>query len=161
MALGLKGSWRETKGCKLRYRLKELRWNLKYAWQRVWRGWDDTEKFAMGGNFMERMKGILQAYRKNHMGLFNISNEYRHMYNNRLFFNEEETNTIIDIMIYHLEMMDEDYVEKVLYGKNIYDIDYNFSNINPERTKHIYVIMEQNKQSFIKLFNLFFWNLWD
>ena len=99
MVLGLKGSWKETKGCKLRYRLKELRWNLKYAWQRVTRGWDDTEKFAMGGNFMERMKGILQVYRKNHMGLFNIPKEYSYMYNNRLFFNEEETNTIIENIV--------------------------------------------------------------
>lgn len=161
MALGLKGSWRETNGCRFIHRLKELKWNIKYAWQRAWRGWDDTEKFAMGYNFIERTKQILQSYRKNHMSLFNVPEEYRNEFNDRLHFNEEETNMIIDTMIYHLEMMDEDYVEKVLYGKNIYDIDYDFSNINPERTKHIYVIMEQNKQAFMKLFNLFFWNLWD
>lgn len=161
MALGLKGSWRETNGCRFIHRLKELKWNIKYAWQRAWRGCDDTEKFAMGYNFIERTKQILQSYRKNHMSLFNVPEEYRNEFNDRLHFNEEETNMIIDTMIYHLEMMDEDYVEKVLYGKNIYDDDYDVSSCIAERTKHISVIMEQNKQAFMKLFNLFFWNLWD
>ena len=77
MALGLKGSWRETNGCRFIHRLKELKWNIKYAWQRAWRGWDDTEKFAMGYNFIERTKQILQSYRKNHMSLFNIHEDYR------------------------------------------------------------------------------------
>ena len=77
-------------------------------------------------------------------------------------FNEEETDIIIDTIIYHLELMDEDNVEKLLYGKNVYDDDYDIQNdISLEKCKRISAIVDQNKELFMKLFNLFFWQLWD
>lgn len=165
MALGLKGSWKETKQGNLKYRLKELKRNLKYAWQRSWRGWDDREMFNIHTSFIERKKEILKEYRKKHWGLFNIPEKYRSMFDNRFHFNEEETNMIIDTMIYHLELLDEDNVEKILYGKygkNIYDDDYDFlSDMSLEKCKRISAVVEQNKESFMYLFNLFFWQLWD
>ena len=91
----------------------------------------------------------------------NVPKEYTDMFDNRLFFNEEETNMILDMMIYHLEMMDEDYVEKLLYGKNIYDDDYNPSEYSIEKCNRISAVMEQNKNAFMKLFTIFFWDLWD
>ena len=57
--------------------------------------------------------------------------------------------------------MDEDNVEKLLYGKNVYDDDYNFKEYTMERCKRISLVMNQNKEAFMKLFNLFFWQLWD
>ena len=67
------------------------------------------------------------------------------------------------MMIYHLEMMDENHVEKVLYGKNCYDDDYEFIKGKEciERIKRIRSVMSQNKDSFMKLFSLFFYQLWD
>ena len=161
MALGLKGSWKETKGCNFGYRLRDLKWNLKYAWQRAWRGWDSRDMFNMHTSFIDRRKEILKAYRKNHYTLLNIPEEYRYMFGNRLFFDEYETNMILDTMIYHLEMMDEDYVEKAVYGKNIYDDDYNFMDSSLEKRHRIDSIMNHNKDAFMKLFNVFFWQLWD
>lgn len=162
MALGLKGSWKETKGCYLWHRLKELRWNLKYAWQRAWRGWDSRDMFNIDTSFISREKEILKAYRKNHYTLLNVPEEYIHMFDNRLFFNEDETNMILDMLIFHLDMMDEDYVEKLLYGKNIYDDDYVFDkDFAIEKCKRISSIIEQNKNAFMKLFTIFFWDLWD
>ena len=119
MVIGLKGSWNRTKGCSLKYRLKELKWDIKYAWQRAWRGWDDCDMFNMDTCFISRQKEILKAFRENHWGLFNIPEEYRDSFKDKLNFNEEETDMIIDMMIYHLEMMNEDHVEKLLYGKNV------------------------------------------
>ena len=161
MALGLKGSWKETKGCRLWYRLKELKWNLKYAWQRAWHGWDSRDMFNPYTSFIDRRKEILKAYRKNHYTLLNIPEEYRDIFDNRLFLNEEESNMILDMMIYHLEMLDEDHVEKILYGKNVYDDDYNPSEYSIEKCNRISSVMEQNKDAFMKLFTIFFWSLWD
>ena len=158
ISIGLKYYWKSNKHCSLKWKLKNLRWELRYAWKRAWRGYDDIDIIEMNTMFIERYKAILKEYRKNHHGLFNVPEEYREF--NKLYFNEEETDIIIDMMIYHLEMMDEDHVEKILYGK--YDDDYEIKNINMfERYKRIYSIMNQNKEAFMKLFNLFFWDLWD
>lgn len=162
MAIGLKGSLKELKGCTLRYKLKEIRWNLRYAWQRAWRGWDSRDMFNMYTSLIDRRKEILKAYRKNHYTLLNVPKEYRHIFGNRFFFNEDETNMILDMLIFHLDMMDDDYVEKLLYGKNVYDDDYDpFKDWTLEKGKRISSIVEQNKNAFMKLFTIFFWDLWD
>lgn len=160
MAIGLRGSWKETRGCGLRFRLSRLKLNLKCAWQRAWRGWDDVDMFNMYDNFIDREKEILKDYRNNHCGLFNVPAEYRDIFN-KWNFDEEETNIIIETMIFHLEMMDEDYVEKLLYGKNVYDDDYIPTCRSFDEYKRISSIMNQNKNAFMKLFNIFFWELYD
>ena len=110
--------------------------------------------------FIEKYKAILKRYRNKHNCLFNVPDEYKDDFN-KLFFNEEETDVIIDTMIFHLEMLDEDYVEKKLFGKNIYDDDYDFKkDFSLEKTKYIWEIVDQNKCLFMKLFNIFFWELW-
>ena len=161
MAIGLKGSLKELKGCTLRYKLKEIKWNLKYAWQRAWRGYDSRDMFNMDIMFVERYKAILKDYKDHHWGLFHVPEGYEDYFDD-FSLSEEQTDTIIDMMVYHLEMMDEDYVEKVLYGKNIYDDDYDFDKDHSfEKTKRIRSIVNQNKNAFMKLFTIFFWDLWD
>ena len=105
-------------------------------------------------------KGILKDYRKNHHCLFNVHEEYRDIFN-KWHFNYVETNVIIDTMIFHLEMMNEDHVEKMLYGKNVYDDDYDPRDYNIDKCKRISSIVDQNKNAFMELFNTFFWELWD
>lgn len=158
MAIGLKGSWKERKGCRLIYKLKELRWDIKYAWQRAWRGYDDRDVFALSGMFVEKYKAILNDYRKNRYGLFKVPEECMDDYN-KLFFNEEETDMILDTILFRLEMTDEDYVEKKLYGKNVYDDDYDFNAISIDKCKYIFEVMDQNKNAFMELFSTFFWDL--
>jgi len=160
MALGLKGSWKETKGWKLTHRLRELKWDLKYAWQRAWRGWDSRDMFNMDTSFIDRQKEILKRYREVHSGLFNVPVEYRDKFSQD-YFEDDDTDMIIDTMIFHLEMMNEDYVKKLLYGKNVYDNYYDWKNYTIEKTKRISSIVNQNKEAFMKLFNIFFWQLWD
>ena len=162
MTIGLKGSWKERKdnGCYLRHRIKELRWDIKYAFQRAWRGYDSRDIFNMNSMFIEKYKVILKRYRDKHNCLFNVPDEYKDMFN-KMHFNEEETNAIIDTMIFHLEMLDEDYVEKKLFGKNIYDDDYDFEkDFSLDKAMYVWKIVDQNKCLFMKLFNIFFWELW-
>jgi len=76
-------------------------------------------------------------------------------------FDEEYTELIYKTMIYHLHMMDEEYVEKQIYGKNIEDDDYEISCRTIEDYKRINSVMTQNKNAFMKLFSLFYYHLWD
>lgn len=36
--IGLNGFRDKYKGCKFSYKLKQLRWELRYAWRRAWEG---------------------------------------------------------------------------------------------------------------------------
>lgn len=151
---------------KLRRFFRELRWELRYAWRRAWRGYDDVDFFECFEMFRRRMIRILEDFINYGNGLLNIPRESEH-YNELLkrfpegYFDEEHTKLIYQTMIFHLRMMDEDYVEKMLYGNNVYDDDYEIGCRSIEDHKRIYSVMEQNKDAFMKLFSLFYYHLWD
>ncbi len=116
--------------------------------------------------FRRRMIRILEDFIKHGNSLFNIPTQSEH-YEELLkkfpqgYFDEEHTELIYKIMIFHLQMMDEDYVEKMLYGNNVYDDDYEIGCRSIEDHKRINSVMEQNKNAFMKLFSLFYFHLWD
>ena len=151
---------------KLRYFLRQLRWELKYAWRRVWIGYDDVDFFECFEMFRRRMIRILEDFINHGNGLLNLPQESEH-YKELLkkfsegYFDDENTKLIYRTMIFHLQMMDENYVEKKLYGNNIYDDDYEVGCRNIEDHKRIYSVMRQNKDAFMKLFSLFYYDLWD
>ena len=151
---------------KLRYFLRQLRWELKYAWRRVWIGYDDVDFFECFEMFRRRMIKILEDFVKYGHGLLNLPQESEH-YNELLerfpegYFDDENTKLIYRTMIFHLQMMDENYVEKKLYGNNIYDDDYEVDYRSIGDYKRIYSVMRQNKDAFMKLFSLFYYDLWD
>ena len=150
---------------KLRRFFSQLRWELRYAWRRVWRGYDDVDFFECFEMFRRRMIRILEDFINHGHALLTIPNQSEH-YNELLkrfpegYFDEEHTELIYRTMIYHLQMMDEDFVEKILYGNNVYD-DYEIGYRSIEDHKRIYSVMEQNKDAFMKLFSLFYYHLWD
>ena len=150
---------------KLRRFFRELHWELKYAWRRAWFGYDDVDMFECFEMFRRRMIRILEDFIKHGHGLLNLPQESEH-YNELLkkfpegYFDDENTKLIYQTMIFHLQMMDEDYVEKILYGNNVYDEDYQGCR-SIEDHKRIYSVMKQNKNAFMKLFSLFYFDLWD
>lgn len=164
MSLGLKSSLKEYrtqyKNCSLKYKIENIFRDIYYAWQRVWLGYDYRELWNYDLMFRIRTIEIFKRLKNDRLTLFNMPEEYRDSFNS-LFLTNEQTNMVLDTMIYHLQMMDEDYVEKVLYGKNIYDDDYDFNCRTMDDYKRICNVMNQNKNAFMKLFNLFFWDLWD
>ena len=166
--LGLKDffvSSRKEKN-RLRHFFRELRWELKYAWRRAWFGYDDVDMFECFEMFRRRMIRILEDFIKYGHGLLNLPQESKD-YNELLknfpegYFDDENTKLIYQTMIFHLHMMDEDYVEKILYGNNVYDEDYQIGCRSIEDHKRIYSVMRQNKNAFMKLFSLFYYDLWD
>ena len=151
---------------KLRRFFRELLWELRYAWRRAWRGYDDVDFFECFEMFRRRMIRILKDFINHGNGLLNLPQESEH-YNELLkrfpkgHFDEEHMELIYQTMIFHLQMMDEDYVEKILYGNNVYDDDYEVGCRSIEDHKRIYSVMRQNKDAFMKLFSLFYFDLWD
>ena len=109
---------------------------------------------------------ILEDFINHGHGLLNLPQESEH-YNELLerflegYFDNENTKLIYQTMIFHLHMMDEYYVEKILYGNNVYDDSYEVGCRSIEDRKRIYSVMRQNKNAFMKLFSLFYYDLWD
>lgn len=77
--IGLR-EFRETyKGASFTYKVKELWWQLRYAWQRAWRGYDYMDTFELCFRFRERIVPILKDFRENNVGLFYDSEKHRNL----------------------------------------------------------------------------------
>lgn len=114
----------KVKGSGLKWKIRELYWQLRYAWQRAWRGYDYTDVFELGFNFVDKMPALLKEFKENNVGLF-----YDTDTNTTL--TKEETDSIIDEMIYCFENCDEDHVYERLYGvkpwEDEFDLDKSFT----------------------------------
>lgn len=117
--IGFKGVLKNTKSMSLKWKIKELYWQLRYAWQRAWVGYDYTDIFELGFNFVERMPFLLKEFKENNIALFpDLDNP------SNLSLTEEETDAIIDEMIFYFENCDEEVVYKRLYGVDSFDDEY-------------------------------------
>lgn len=163
--LGLKDFWKTYKGCGIRYKIGHLFRELKYAFQRAWRGYDDSEAWSIDESFRVRMIHILSDYKNNFNSLFRVprkSDHYDNLGHDTVagrFFTEKEAKIIVEMMIFHLNMMNENYVENHIFGDCIYNDHYRVKSTDDYLLIHD--IMFQNKECFMKLFNLFFYELWD
>lgn len=125
---------------RLKGKIRDYYWQVKYAFQRMFKGYDKTETFEMFSNFIDRYRKILKDYKKHHWG-----------YPGEL--TEEEWDAIVDRMIYCLDMMDEQYLEKLLLE--------DMSPIYTVSSKSTYEIMTKYKNEFFQMFSEWFYNLWD
>lgn len=92
MALGLRNFWKSAKGTGLRYKLSNLIWELRYAWQRAWYGYDDIFMFNADKVLLILLPEVLTDYEKNNYASF-ISG-----WNDKegpIIMSLEETNAII------------------------------------------------------------------
>ena len=125
---------------RLGFKIKNLYYQVKYGFQRMFRGYDDTEVFNTDLTFIDRYLKILKDFIKNHHGYPpSITNE--------------QWDNILDEMIKHLLLMTEDNVEIELKKgmPNSFKPDY----------KTVSEIMNKHKDEFFKLFSKWFYNLWD
>jgi hypothetical protein len=168
--IGLKYFWKDYKTSSFKHKLKQLKYELRYAFKRAWLGYDDVDVFECFERFRVRTILILERFKETRVGLWWVPEESEHYeqlgyldaHTNKRVFSNEDMNIIIDTMIWHLKMMDEDFVEKQLYGSCIYDENYRFDKFKTiEETRRISNVMVQNKEAFMKLFNMFYFDLWD
>lgn len=125
---------------KAKWWLKETYWEVRYGFERMFKGYDSVDTFETFAKFIERYTKILTEYRKTHIGyVWDMS--------------EEEWDNIIDEMLYHLHYMDEETVAAEL-EKDVPD-NWNVS------AKTVSDILDKHKDEFFKLFSKYFYNLWD
>lgn len=104
------------KGSGLKTKLRDLFWEFRYAWQRAGKGYDFTDVFELGFNFIAKMPVLLKEFKKYNDTLFPDLDK-----NDGSSLSEEETKAILDEMIFYFENCDEDQVYKRLYGTDPYE----------------------------------------
>lgn len=169
--LGLKGALSETlrnyKGCGIRYIINiitTLLHEFKFAYQRAMYGFDVYDVVGFNSSIVNRLLIIIEDFKNNNKILFFSPNGYEigeyDEQTNRYYINKEVSDTILETLIFHLKMSDEDYVTKQLYGKNIYDDDYDFNKILFKDYVRIENVRKQNQDRAFDLIKLFIDQLW-
>lgn len=125
--IGLRGYGKKVKGSGLRHKITTLKRELEYAWQRAWKGYDESYWYGLDSTFVELYISLLTRLRMD-------MNSYPPD------MTVEEWESILDEMISCLKAM------RVLFVSGV-DRDYDD-------------IMEK-KDRFFKLFNKYFYHLWD
>lgn len=123
-----------------KWKIRDIYWEIRYGFQRMFKGYDSVDTFEIFSKFIERYTKILTEYRKTHVGYVAT-------------MTEEEWDAIIDEMLYHLYYMDEEHVTEELEK----DVPKYWTASN----KTTYDIMDKHKNEFFKLFSEYFYNLWD
>ena len=124
----------------IKHKLRDIYWQVRYGFQRMFKGYDSVDTFETFAKFIERYTKILTEYRKNHVGYVGT-------------MTNEEWEAIIDEMLYHLHYMDENNVDEEL-SRDVPD-NWNAS------LKTINDITDKHKNEFFKLFSEYFYCLWD
>ena len=121
--------------------IRDTCWEIRYGFQRMFKGYDSVDTFETFAKFIERYTKILTEYRKKHCG---IPMEF--------VDSEEEWDAVVDEMLYHLHYMDEETVTEEL-EKNVPE-DWHASY------KTVGEIMDKHKDAFFELFSKYFFSLW-
>ena len=125
---------------KAKWKIRDLYWEVRYGFERMFKGYDSVDTFETFSKFIERYTKILTEYRKTHIGYV-------------WGMTEEEWDDIIDEMLYHLHYMDEETVTVEL-EKDVPD-DWHVS------ARIVSDILDKHKNEFFKLFSEYFFSLWD
>ena len=107
--IGLKDAFHKPDGQHIWYWFRDLMWQFRYAWQRAWKGYDFTDVFDLGFNFAAKMPVLLREFKEHNVGLFHDPDTGRDL-------TEEETDAVIDELIFYFENTDEWTVYKRMFG---------------------------------------------
>lgn len=127
---------------KIKRWIKDVYWEVRYGFQRMFNGYDSVDTFETFAKFRERYIKILTDYRKRHCG---VPMEFEN--------SGEEWDKIIDKMLYHLHYMDEEIVTDELEK----DVPEDWS----ASMKTVSEVMNRHKDAFFELFSKYFYDLWD
>ena len=119
--------------------MKNIFKQIKYGFQRMFRGYDDNEVSVIEYSFVKRYIKILTDF-KNRTDLCPVG------------ISLNELTDIIDEMINHLKLMDEEYVIKELCKDMPADYYPDYEAIES--------ILLNNKNKFFELFSRYFTDLW-
>lgn len=156
-SLGLKGCLKKYKGWDLKPKIKFIFLELIWAFERAWRGYDSIDVTAMNTKFRHRMIILLNNLKKFHNFWrcpegYDWSNVCERVILGDYYFSQEQVDVIIDTLIFHFQMCDEDFVEKELYGHKLNDSDNILSVKYYEQSHRAYEIIKQNQDIALDLF---------
>lgn len=118
----------------------KIYWEVRYGFQRMFKGYDSVDCFETFAKFTERYSKILTQYKNTHWGYpYKVSSD--------------EWDNIIDEMIYHLHYMNQDNVENELCKDMPENLTPTFKTVDD--------IMNKHKDEFFNLFSKYFFDLWD
>ena len=141
--MGIKDFFKRYKGMGLRYIPKTLIRELRYAFQRFWRGYDDVDVFSIYDRFNERMIVTLKQFLKHNNGIWSTPKKQ---------LTKSETDAIIEKMLYYFEHSDID-------GWKELDLDPSKVE-DREAIEKISVQATLNQNAALKMFQKWFYDLW-
>lgn len=112
---------------------------FKFGFQRLFRGFTSQDVYALNKNFISRHMLILKQFKEH-----NDATPYD--------LTKEEWDAVLDCLIYHLRMMDEENVIEVLTKSMPEDYNPSWESVTE--------IMNRNKKEFFELFSKYFYDLW-
>lgn len=147
--LGLASAWARAKSdSSYRRRIMTMMVELRYAWQRLWNGYDDREVFDLGFRFAERMPALLKQYKKYSDVRFKDPDTGRDL-------SGGETNNVIDSLIYYFERCSETDVYKRIYGVALED-----DECCKSRCRAAYEESQRCRAEALRLFSKWCFQLW-
>lgn len=148
--------------------------NIKYAFQRIQKGYDDTDVWAPDWWFERTFIPMLKEFKKD---LHGFPQEFSYDKNGNLLDNNismENWKTKIDEMINCFEEMTEDGCSERNEYEQEFDMYFDIGNKDGEnniseelknkyfeREQKIYKYREKMKNKGFKLLSQYFWDLWD
>ena len=147
---GLRYYFQKTEGAGLRWKIQALGYELKFAWQRAWKGYADPDVWDITDVIIGTVPVLLREYRDTHHVLFVDETTGRSL-------NEEETVEVIDQLIFYLENCDEDVVYERLFGI----APHKEATFNHARWKQANNERQRCKNDAMALLSKWIWQLWD
>ena len=115
---GLKYFNQKYEGCWLHRKLRFFFRELKYAWQRAWKGYDDTALWSFSDAFRDWVIPVLEEkieiIQDNEECCWLPDTDTK----TRCIANREEMQSALESLIINLQMTDIDHVIEQIYGKN-------------------------------------------
>ena len=128
--------------------IRELHWNTRYAFQRAWRGYDNTDVFDLGFGFLEKMPVLLKEFLQCNEALFHDPITGKDM-------SKEETDAVLREMIWNFEGANEDVAHKRRFGT-----EYGEISLTIEQHRQLADDMVACREKAMELFSSYLPQLW-
>lgn len=127
---------------RIKFKTRKTWWDIRHGFERMFKRYDEDDVFDMSDSFINRYHKILVDYREN-------------CYRYPSTMTKEEWRGVTDEMLYHLDFMNEDFIETVI-DETDEDTPANWL----PTTKTIHEIRDWHKNKFFELFSKYFYDLW-
>ena len=149
--LGLKNWNKGIEGCGLKIKLRIFKYELRNAWERAWHGYSSDDIWNFDSNLELKMIAMLKSFKEDSPFILIDADTKKEL-------TEDEADKIYSRMIECIEhSRDEDLCSQELYGKTMYDDEFDFSM---DEYKAINDLMDKYKHEAFELLEKYWYQLW-